>query len=169
MFTTAVASERKTGTIRVTLAKPVPRWAYVVGKAAGAAAVVAAYYTVASGAFAVLAILYGMPVTTLLLWVPWLGLCGALVVGCVGLVVSLFVPAAIAGVLAWFISAETFAWVPQLSHVLPTYRPFNVMRVAMLASSMRAESMALTTLYAVDVVSILLLLAVLRFRRMEIG
>src|SRR6266850_2781766 len=40
LFCTIVSGEVHTGTIRVTLAKPVPRWAYLLGKCFGASAVI---------------------------------------------------------------------------------------------------------------------------------
>jgi hypothetical protein len=101
--------------------------------------------------------------------VAWLVFCGSLVVGSMGLVYSLFVRAPVAGVLAWFTSATWFSWFRPLYVVLPTYEPFDVWRMTLLGSSMGAWDIVVATLYAADVVTILLVVAFLRFRRMEIA
>ena len=169
MFCTVVASEVHTGTIRVTLAKPVPRSAYLVGKWLGATAIVSAYCLIAGVAAAVLAIGYDVQGVGLLASVPWLSLCGSLVLGAVGLVYSLFVRPPIAGVLAWFTSATWFSWFPPLYAILPSYRVFDVWSITMLGTPLGPRHLVLTTLYAADLVIILLLVALVRFRRMEIA
>jgi len=169
LFCTVVASEVHTGTIRVTLAKPVPRWAYLVGKWLGATVVLGAYCLIAGTAIAVLGLGYGVRGMGLLASVPWLSFCGALILGAVGLVYSLFVRPPIAGVLAWFTSATWFSWFPPLYAVLPSYQPFDVWQATMLGTPVGTWHLALNTLYAADLVALLLLVAWLRFRRMEIA
>jgi ABC-type transport system involved in multi-copper enzyme maturation permease subunit len=168
MFCTVVSSEVHTGTIRVTLAKPVPRWAYLLGKWLGATTVLGAYCLIAGIAAGVLGGFYGEGMS-LLASVPWLSFCGSLVLGAVGLVYSLFVRAPVAGVLAWFTSATWFSWFPPLYAVLPSYEPFDVWRATILGTPLGPWDLVLTTLYAIDVVTVLLLVAFARFRRMEIA
>jgi ABC-type transport system involved in multi-copper enzyme maturation permease subunit len=169
MFCTVVSSEVHTGTIRVTLAKPVPRWAYLLGKWLGASVVLGAYCLIAGIAAGVLGGLYGVQGMGLLASVPWLSFCGSLVLGAVGLVYSLFVRAPVAGVLAWFTSATWFSWFPPLYAVLPSYGPFDVWQTTIVGTPLGPWDLVLTTLYAADVVIILLLVAFARFRRMEIA
>jgi ABC-type transport system involved in multi-copper enzyme maturation permease subunit len=168
MFCTVVSSEVHTGTIRVTLAKPVPRWAYLLGKWLGATVVLAAYSLIAGLTAAALGIGYGVQGIGTSASAPWLTFCGSLVVGAVGLVYSLFVRAPVAGVLAWFTSATWFSWFPPLYAVLPSYRPFDAWQLTLLGTPLSPWNMVLATLYAADVVAILLLVAFARFRRMEI-
>jgi len=168
MFCTVVSSELHTGTIRVTLAKPVPRWAYLVGRWLGATAVLAAYCVLAGAASAVLGMRYHVQGMGLLASAPWLSFCGSLVLGAVGLIYSLFVRAPVAGVLAWFTSATWFSWLPPLYAVLPSYQPFDVWQAMMLGTSLGPWHLVVATLYTLDLVVILLLIAWVRFRRMEI-
>lgn len=168
MFCTVVASEIHTGTIRVTLAKPVPRSAYLVGKWLGATAVLATYCLVAGVAGGILGMTYHVQGVGLLASVPWLSFCGSLVLGAVGLVYSLFVRPPIAGVLAWFTSATWFGWLLPLYAVLPSYEMFDVWGATMLGTPVGVGHLVMMTLYAADVVAVLLLLALVRFRRMEI-
>ena len=169
MFCTVVSSEVHTGTIRVTLAKPVPRWGYLVGKWLGATTVLAAYCAIAGVAAGILGIGYGVQGMGSVVLVPWLSFCSSLVLGAVGLVYSLFLRAPLAGVLAWFTSATWFSWFPPLYAVLPSYRPFDVWGPMTFGTPLSSWNLVLTTLYAADVVAILLLVAIARFRRMEIA
>jgi len=169
MFCTVVSFEVRTGTIRVTLAKPVPRWAYLLGRWLGGTGVLAGYCVVASIGATILRFRYGLGGMSTSIEVAWLVFCGSLVVGSMGLVYSLFVRAPVAGVLAWFTSATWFSWFRPLYAVLPTYEPFDVWRMTLLGSSMGAWDIVVATLYAADVVTILLVVAFLRFRRMEIA
>ena len=52
---------------------------------------------------------------------------------------------------------------------LPSYQPFDVFQMMTFGTPLGAWSMILTTLYAVDLVAILFLVAFVRFRRMEIA
>jgi ABC-type transport system involved in multi-copper enzyme maturation permease subunit len=169
LFCTTVASEVHTGTIRVTLAKPIPRWAYLTGKWLGATTVLGAYCLIAGVAVAGLGVLYDVQGFGLLASVPWLSFCGSLVLGTVGLVYSLYVRPPIAGVLAWFSSATWFSWFPPLYAILPSYQAFDVWQATMLGTHVGARHLILSTLYAADVVAVLLLIAHARFRRMEIA
>jgi len=169
IFCTIVSSEVHTGTIRVTLAKPVPRWAYLLGKWLGATAILAAYCVIAGIAAGVLGLEYGVQGMQTSVSVPWLAFCGSLVLGSVGLVYSLFLRAPVAGVLAWFTSATWFSWFRPLYAVLPSYQPFDVSQMTLFGTPLSPWHMVLTTLYAADVVAILLLVAFARFRRMEIA
>jgi ABC-type transport system involved in multi-copper enzyme maturation permease subunit len=169
LFSTVIASEIQTGTIRVTLAKPVPRWAYLLGRWLGATVVLAAYGIIVGTAAAVLDLAYGMHGTMALVSVSWLAFCGNLILGTVGLALSLFVRAPVAGVLAWFGSATLFEQVLPLYAVLPSYAPFDVSMMMMGVAPSSLWSMALSTLYAADVVAIVALVALARFRRMEIA
>jgi ABC-type transport system involved in multi-copper enzyme maturation permease subunit len=169
LFCTIVSSEVLTGTIRVTLAKPVPRSAYLLGKFLGAAGVLAAYSLITGVAAAVLGVTYGVHGTATLVSIPWLAFWGNLMLGAVGLLYSLFVRAPIAGVLAWFTSATWVGAFRPLYAILPSYEPFDVWRPAMFGTTVGIANVVLPTLYAADVAAILLLAAFLRFRRMEIA
>lgn len=169
VFCTVVYSEVHTGTIRVTLAKPVPRWSYLLGKWMGATAIVAGYCVVAGAAAAVIGVAYDAQGLWTLAFVPWLTFCGSIVVGAVGLVYSLFVRPPVAGVLAWFTSATWVTGFKPLYAVLPSYQPFDVFQMMTFGTPLGAWSMVITTLYAIDLVAILLLVAFVRFRRMEIA
>ena len=169
MFCTVVSSEVLTGTIRVTLAKPVPRWGYLLGKWLGATTVLAAYCAIAGVAAGILGIGYGVQGMGSVVLVPWLSFCSSLVLGAVGLVYSLFLRAPLAGVLAWFTSATWFSWFRPLYAVLPSYQPFDVWGPMTFGTPLSSWNLVLTTLYAADVVAILLLVAIARFRRMEIA
>src|SRR6185295_15874725 len=105
LFTTVVSSEIQTGTIRVTLSKPLPRWAYLVGRMLGAAIIVTAYGVIVALAQIVLGTLSDMHGATRILSSAWLSLCGHLILGTVALALSLFFRAPVAAVVAWFASA----------------------------------------------------------------
>ncbi len=168
LFCTIVSSEVHTGTIRVTLAKPVPRWAYLLGKCLGATVVLALFYVLTGTAAGILGVHYALEGPGGSLTVPWLGFCGSLVLGAVGLVYSLFMRAPVAGVLAWFTSATWFGWCPPLATLLPSYQGFAGW-IVVIGGSFPRWHVLLMTLYAVDLVAILLLVAFARFRRMEIA
>jgi ABC-type transport system involved in multi-copper enzyme maturation permease subunit len=173
LFGTVVATEIQTGTIRVILSKPVPRWAYLSGRWLGAAIILAAWSLIAGTACVALAATSGMSGTAVMVTTGWLSFCGNLVFGTVALALSLYFRTPVAGVLAWFASA---AWFDQLFPgsvvlyaVLPSYEPFDVSGAMLgIAPSGLAET-TFATLYAVDVVVIAALVAFARFRRMEIA
>ena len=169
VFCTAVAAEVSSGTIRVTLAKPIPRWAYLLGKWLGAAAVVGVYAIIGGVAAAIIGHAYGVQSIATSLSIPWLTFCGSVVTGTVGLVYSLFMRAPVAGVLAWFTSASWVHGIPILYEVLPSYAAFDVWGRAVLGTQIGPWHLVLATLYAADLVIILLLIGFARFRRMEIA
>jgi len=173
LFCTVISSEIQTGTIRVTMAKPVPRWAYLVGRWLGAAVILAAYGLMAGIASAVLGVMSGVSAPTALVSIAWLAFCGNLVLGTVGLAFSLYVRGPVAAVLAWFASAvwfqQSFFLSVALYSILPSYEPFEVSRAMMGLSPMGLRDTVLATLYAADVVVIATLLAFARFRRMELA
>jgi len=173
LFCTVISSEIQTGTIRVTMAKPVPRWAYLVGRWLGAAIILAAYGVIAGIASAVLGAMSDVSAVTALISMAWLTFCGNLVLGTVGLAFSLYVRGPVAAVLAWFASAvwfqQSFFLSVALYSILPSYEPFDVSRAMMGLSPMGLRDTVLATLYAADVVVIATLLAFARFRRMELA
>lgn len=173
LFCTVVSSEIQTGTIRVTLSKPVPRWAYLLGRWLGAAVILAAYGLVAGVACAVLGAMSNVSGTAMLASAAWLAFCGNLVLGTVGLALSLYLSAPIAGVIAWFASAawfeQSFPGSVALYSILPSYAPFNASRALMGFGPSSIRETVLATLYAADVVAICALIAFARFRRMEIA
>ncbi len=173
LFSTVISSEILTGTIRVTLAKPVPRWAYLLGRWLGAALILAAYCLMAGIGSVVLGATSGVSGTAMLISVAWLAFCGNLVLGTVGLALSLFVRAPVAGVLAWFASAAWFqqSFVPfvVLYSILPSYAPFDASRAMTGLGPSSLRDIVLATLYAADVIAIATLIAFARFRRMEIA
>src|SRR5262249_22654452 len=72
IFGTAVSSEIRSGTIRITLAKPVSRTQFLLGKYAGAVAVMAAYTAIASGAMLAFTHVHQLGLSPALAYAPWL-------------------------------------------------------------------------------------------------
>lgn len=169
VFCTAVTAEVTSGTIRVTLAKPIPRWAYLLGKWLGAAAVVGVYSIIGGVAAGIVGHAYGVQSVATSISIPWMTFCGSVVTGTVGLVYSLFMRAPVAGVLAWFTSASWVYRIPILYDVLPSYDAFDVGFRAIVGAPAGGWHLVIATLYAADLVTILLLIGFARFRRMEIA
>jgi len=167
LFCTGIASEVGSGTIRATLSKPVSRTQFLLGKCLGAALVLLAY----SGLTATVATTFGTmqhaPLSPALAYEPWLGFCSNLMLGGVGLLFSLFVRPAVAGVLAWFTSASCFRWFTPLYAILPSYDSFQASSL-LFGQRLSASDLLLSSLYAADVIVILVAVALYRFERMEL-
>ena len=168
LFCTAVRSEVASHTIRMILAKPVSRGQFLLGKFAGATVLLLAYSALATATVAAFGMAQAVPISSQLFYTPWLGFCGNLMLGAVGFLLALFMPPAVAGVLAWFTSAAWFHWFPPLYAVLPSYEPFGAMGV-FFGHKTSASDVLVFSLYAADVTVILLVLALYRFRRMELA
>lgn len=168
VFSTAVSTEIRTGTIRVTLSKPVSRTQYILGKYLGGLVVLLGYAIVASIAMLAFARSQGLDLSPALRYAPWLMLCRQLMLGSAAMLLSLFVRPVIASVLAFFVS-DTFLAPPNpLYYVLPSYSRFNAIPHVLSGSLIDPHELLLLTLYGLDLVAICLLLALWRFRHQEL-
>ena len=74
---------------------------------------------------------------------------------------------AVAGVLAWFTSASCFRWFTPLYAILPSYDSFQASSL-LFGQRLSASDLLLSSLYAADVIVILVAVALYRFERMEL-
>jgi ABC-type transport system involved in multi-copper enzyme maturation permease subunit len=168
IFSTAVASEIRKGTIRLTLSKPVSRTQFLLGKYLGGVAVMAAFALLTSLAILVFAQTQSLELSPVIKWAPWLMFCRQLMLGSLAMLLSLFLHPIIASVLA-FVAGNGFYSSPNpLYFILPSYKDFNVFFQVLQGSLLNVKDVAFLSLYAADFVVIMLLLALWRFRTKEL-
>jgi ABC-type transport system involved in multi-copper enzyme maturation permease subunit len=168
IFSTAVASEIRRGTIRLTLSKPVSRTQFLLGKYLGGVAVMAAYAVIAGTAMFVFAQSQGLDLNPAVKWSPWLMFCEQLMLGSVAMLLSLFMHPIIACVLAFFAGNGFYSSPNPLYFILPSYSDFGVTFDILQGTLVNWTDVALLSLYAFDFVAIMLLLAMWRFRTKEL-
>jgi ABC-type transport system involved in multi-copper enzyme maturation permease subunit len=168
IFSTAVASEIRRGTIRLTLSKPVSRTQFLLGKYLGGVAVMAAYAVIAGVAIFAFAQSQGLELNPAIKWSPWLMFCEQLMLGSVAMLLSLFMHPIIASVLAFFAGNGFYSPPNPLYFILPSYSDFGVVFDIFQGTLINWQDVALLSLYAFDFVAIMLLLATWRFRTKEL-
>jgi ABC-type transport system involved in multi-copper enzyme maturation permease subunit len=168
IFSTAVASEIRKGTIRLTLSKPVSRTQFLLGKYLGGVVVMAAFALLTSLAIFIFAQTQSLELSPVIKWAPWLMFCRQLMLGSLAMLLSLFMHPIIASVLA-FVAGNGFYSSPNpLYFILPSYKDFNVFFQVLQGSLLNVKDVACLSLYAADFVVIMLLLALWRFRTKEL-
>ena len=165
---TAVAADIRSGTIRIILAKPVSRAQFLLGKYSGAVAVMFGYSALIGVALVIFTYSNGLDPNPAARYAPWLMFCHNLMVGSVGLLLSLLMHPLIAAVIAYFASASFLSSPNPLYFILPSYDRYNVFTLIAEGRLIALEDIFLLTLYAVDVAVLVLLLALWRFRSKEL-
>jgi ABC-type transport system involved in multi-copper enzyme maturation permease subunit len=168
IFCNAVSSEIRRGTIKVTLTKPVSRTQFLLGKYLGGVAVMLFYWSAMSAAIVFFARSQQTELAPAAAYAPWLMLWTHLMLGSVGMLLSLYMHPLLAGVLAFFASASFLNPPNPLYFLLPSYDRFNLFGEIVLGTLVRPRDVALLSLYALDVTTILLLLSLWRFRTKEL-
>lgn len=168
IFGTAVTSEIRSGTIRITLAKPVSRTQFLLGKYAGAVAVMAGYTVLASLSMLAFAHTQALELSPAMPFVPWLMFCKQLMLGALALLLSLFVHPIVAATLAFFAGNGFYSPPNPLYYVLPSYGDFDLFGAVFSGTLVGFAEVGWLTLYAFDFAAIMLLLALWRFRTKEI-
>lgn len=165
---TAVAKDSRRGTIPIILAKPVSRTQFLLGKYCGAISVLFAYSVLIAVALIAFTYANQLDMNVAARYAPWLMFCQSLMVGSVGLLLSLFIHPLIAAIVALFASSWFFSPPNPLYFILPSYDRFNVFMLIADGTLITLEDVAILTLYAFDVTAIFLLLALWRFRSKEV-
>ena len=165
---TAVSAEIRQGTISIVLAKPVTRTQFLLGKYVGAVAVLCGYSALAGVAMVSFAYAHQSDLTLAARYAPWLMFCQNLMVGSAALFLSLLMHPLVAAVVAYFASASFFSSPNPLYFVLPSYDRFNVASLIMQGRLIAFEDVVVLSLYAFDVATIFVLLALWRFRTREL-
>jgi ABC-type transport system involved in multi-copper enzyme maturation permease subunit len=168
IFSTAVASEIRRGTIRLTLSKPISRVQYLLGKYLGGVVVMAGYAMIASVAMLVFSASSHVDLSPVMQWAPWLMFCRQLMLGSLAMLLSLFMHPAIASALAFFAGNGFYSINNPLYYLLPSYAPFNIFTKILAGTIMDGHDVFLLTLYAADFVILMLLLAWWRFQTKEV-
>jgi hypothetical protein len=101
-------------------------------------------------------------------WSPWLMFCYQIMLGSLTMLLSLFMRPIIAALLAYFAGNGFYSLHNPLYYILPGYQDFNVILQVLQGSLIHVKDVAFLTLYAVDFVVLILLLAVWRFRTKEL-
>jgi len=168
IFSTAVASEIRKGTIRLTLSKPVSRTQFLLGKYLGGVVVMAAFALLTSLAILIFAQTQNLELSPVIKWAPWLMFCRQLMLGSLAMLLSLFMHPIIASVLAFFAGNGLYSLHNPLYYILPSYQDFNVFFQVLQGSLINLKDVIFLSLYAADFVVIMLLLALWRFRSKEL-
>lgn len=168
IFSTAVTSEIRRGTIRLTLSKPISRIQYLLGKYLGGMVVMAGYAVIASLAMFLFSVSSHVELSPVMKWAPWLMFCRQLMLGSLAMLLSLFMHPAIASVLAFFAGNGFYSINNPLYYLLPSYGPFNIFIKILQGAIIDGHDVLLLTLYALDFVICMLLLAWWRFQRKEV-
>ena len=165
---TAVSAEIRSGTIRLTLSKPVSRAQFLLGKYCGAVTVMFGYSTLIGVALVIFAYANGLDLNLAARYAPGLMFCHNLMAGSAALLLSLLMHPLIAAVVAYFASASFLSSPNPLYFILPSYDRYNLFSLIMKGRLIALEDILLLTLYALDVAAIFLLLALWRFRSKEL-
>lgn len=168
IFSTALASEIRRGTIRLTLSKPVSRTQFLLGKYLGGVAVMGAYAIIAGVAIVVFGQSQSLDLNPAVRWSPWLMFCEQLMLGSVALLLSLFMPPIVAAILAFCAGNGFYSSPNPLYFILPSYSDFGVFLDVLHGTLVDWKDVVLLSLYAFDFVAIMLLLALWRFRTKEL-
>ena len=168
IFSTAVTSEIRRGTIRLTLSKPVSRIQFLLGKYLGGVAVMAGYAIIASIAVLLFSASSNVELSPVMKYAPWLMFCRQLMLGSLAMLLSLFMHPAIGCVLAYFAGNGLYSSANPLFYLFPSYAPFNVFAQIIQGSIMEGTDVVYLTLYAVDFIVLMLLLAWWRFQTKEV-
>jgi Cu-processing system permease protein len=168
IFGTAVSSEIRSGTIRITLAKPVSRTQFLLGKYLGAVAVMAGYTLIASAALLAFVHVQKIELSPGMTYAPWLMFCQQLMLGSVALLLSMFMHPVIGAVIAFFAGNGLTSPPNPLYYLLPSYKAFDLYGEVMSGTLIGLAEVGWLTLYAFDIVALMLLLALWRFRRKEL-
>jgi ABC-type transport system involved in multi-copper enzyme maturation permease subunit len=168
IFSTAVAGEIRKGTIRLTLSKPVSRRRFLLGKYLGGVMVMAGYALLSSVAVFIFTQTQEVAMISTLQWAPWLMFCRQLMLGALAMLLSLFMHPIVAAVLAFLAGNGLYSQGNPLYYILPSYKDFNVFFELLQGTVIRPHDVAMLSLYALDFVIIMLLLALWRFRSKEL-
>jgi ABC-type transport system involved in multi-copper enzyme maturation permease subunit len=168
IFSTAVATEIRRGTIRITMTKPVSRSQYLLGKYLGGVVVMAGYALISGAAIALFARFGRVDLSPAMTYAPWLMFCRQVMLGSLAMLLSLFVHPFLGSVLAFLAGNGLYSANNPLYYVLPSYGLFNVFRQVLQGTLMTGKDVVLLTAYAFDFVVLMLLLALWRFRTKEI-
>ncbi|MEO8755914.1 MAG: ABC transporter permease subunit [Casimicrobiaceae bacterium] len=168
IFSTAVTGEIRSGTIRITLAKPVSRTQFLLGKYLGGVAVMAAYALVASGAMLAFVHSQHMELSPAMTYAPWLMFCRQLMLGSVALLLSFFMHPLVASAIALFSGNGFYSAPNPLYYVLPSYGAFDLYGDMLSGTLVSGVDVLWWSLYAADFVAIMLVLAWWRFRNKEL-
>jgi ABC-type transport system involved in multi-copper enzyme maturation permease subunit len=168
LCSTAVATEIRRGTIRITLSKPVSRTEFLLGKYCGAVAVLFGYSVLIGVALVFYAYANELDLNLAARYAPWLMFCSNLMAGSVALLLSLFLHPLIAAVVAYFASASFLSSPNPLYFILPSHDRYNVFGLIVGGRLIDPVDILMLSLYAVDVSVIVLLLALWRFRSKEL-
>ncbi len=168
IFSTAVTSEIRRGTIRLTLSKPVSRLQYLLGKYLGGVAVMAVYAVIASLAVLIFSASSHVELSPVMKYAPWLMFCRQLMLGSVAMLLSLFMHPAIACLLAFIAGNGLCSHDNPFYYLLPSYEPFNMIGQILGGDLMNGSDVFYLTLYALDSIVLMLLLAWWRFRTKEV-
>lgn len=128
----------------------------------------AAYALIVSIAILVFAGTQNVELNPALKWAPWLMFCRQLMLGSVAMLLSLFVHPVIASILAFVAGNGLCAPPNPFYFILPSYKDFNVFVQVLEGSLMKAKDVGYLSLYALDFIVIMLLLALWRFRTKEL-
>ena len=126
IFSSAVATEIRRGTIRITLTKPVSRTQYMLGKYLGGIVVMAGYAGIASAAIVLFAKFGSLELSPAMKFAPWLMFCRQLMLGSLAMLLSLFVHPLVGAVLAFFAGNGFYGRFNPLFYILPSYGAFNL-------------------------------------------
>ncbi len=168
IFSTAVSSEIRKGTIRLTLSKPLSRDQFLLGKYLGGVLVMAGYALMMALALVTFAHIQSFSLNPAIKWAPWLMFCGQLMLGSVAMLLSLLVHPLVAAVLSFFSGNSFYSEHNPLYYILPSYRDFRIFSQVYYSSLINWKNVLFLSLYALDFVIIMLLLALWRFRAKEL-
>jgi ABC-type transport system involved in multi-copper enzyme maturation permease subunit len=168
IFSMAVTSEIRRGTIRLTLSKPVSRFQFLLGKYLGGVVVMAGYAIIASLAVLLFSASSHVELSPVMKYAPWLMFCRQLMLGSLAMLLALFMHPAIGCVLAFIAGNGLYSQENPLYYLLPSYAPFNVFGEILQGSMLQGRDVFLLTLYALDFIILMLLLAWWRFQTKEV-
>jgi hypothetical protein len=169
LFSTLLASPMRRGELRTVLTRPLTRWQYVAGRTSAGIVALIVYWGLMSIVFGVYNWLEGGKLPPVVRLAPVLYLSKGIMIGCIGMALSLYMRPILAAAIALVGSSD---WVQQrgiLYMLLPGDDRLSVARQLMHGSVLAQRDVLFGLLYAADVSLIALMVVWVRFRNADIA
>jgi ABC-type transport system involved in multi-copper enzyme maturation permease subunit len=175
IFCTLVSAEQWRGSIQWVLAKPISRGQFLLGKWLGACATLVVFVSIMSAVLVAYSWYAERSVRSSVGYSCLLIFFQSLLVGSVGVALSMVLPPALAGVLAYFAGGDTLltavssrSFTKPLYYLLPSYGEYGLHQQFLTRIEITPARVLVLAAYALAYASVMLWLAHLAFRRREL-
>jgi hypothetical protein len=169
LFSAAIASPLRRGELRAILARPVTRGQYLLGRTAGAMAALLVFWAMMAVAFVVFRGVVGGELSPIARYAVALSLPKNVMIGCIGMALSLYMRPLVAAALALAMSSDWVSRQGLLYMLLPGDDRLSVASLILHGTRPSMRDLIIAVVYAIDIAAIALGCAWLRFRKLDIA